>query len=88
MCGPFPRTNMSFFLLSIWAEELISTPKINTFWPNSPPRNEKLDPLSNPIPKPEYPYFSISALFVKVTALNKQFFSVKSLPLELEASSS
>ena len=85
--GHFPRTNMSFFLLSIWAEELISTPKINTFWPNPPPGNEKLDLLSNPIPKPEYPYFSISAFFIKVTATNKQCFSVGSLSLELEAPS-
>ena len=29
--GPFLRTNMSFFLLSMCAEELISAPKINTF---------------------------------------------------------
>ena len=28
---PFPRTNMSFVLLSICAEELMSTQKINTF---------------------------------------------------------
>ena len=86
--GPFPRTNMLFFLLSIWEEELISTPKINTFWPNPLPGNEKLDLLSNPIPKPEYPYFSISAFFVNVTAPNKQFFSVGSLLLEPEAPSS
>ena len=66
--GPFPRTNMSFHLLSIWGEELTSTPKINIFWPYPRPGNEKLDLLSNPIPKPEYPYFSISAFFVKVTA--------------------
>ena len=48
--GPFPITNMYFFLLSIWADELISTPKINKFWPNPPPGNEKADRLSNPIP--------------------------------------
>ena len=29
--GPFPRTNMTFFLLSMRVEELISAPKINTF---------------------------------------------------------
>ena len=29
--GPISNTNMSFFLLSMCAEELISTPKINTF---------------------------------------------------------
>ena len=36
--------------ISIREEELISTPKINTFWPNPTPGNEKLDLLSNPIP--------------------------------------
>ena len=41
---------MSYFLLSMCAEELISTPKINTFLPNLPLGNEKLDLLSNPIP--------------------------------------
>ena len=47
--GSFPRTNMSFFLLSIWVEEFISTPKIDTLWSNPTPGNEKLDLLSNPI---------------------------------------
>ena len=61
---------MSLLLLSVCAEELISTPKINTFSPNPPPENEKIDRLSNPIPKPEYLYFSKSAFFVKVTAPN------------------
>ena len=66
----------------------MSNPKINTFRPNPPLENEKLNLLSKPILKPEYPYFSISAFFVKVTAPNKQFFSVGSLSLELEAPSS
>ena len=76
---------MPFPLLSIWGEELISTPNINIFWPIPPPGNEKFDVLSNAIPKPEYPYFSISAFFVKVTGPNKQFSSVGSLSFELEA---
>ena len=76
---------MFFLLLAIWAEELRSTPKIITFWPNPPPGNEKLPLLSNPIPLPEYLYFLMSAFFVKVTAPNKHFFSVGSLSLELEA---
>ena len=46
--GPIPKPNMSFFVLSMCAEELISTPKINTFWPYPPPGNEKLPLLSNP----------------------------------------
>ena len=28
---PIPKTNMSFMLLSMCAEKIISTPKINTF---------------------------------------------------------
>ena len=44
--GPFPRIKMSFFLKSTWPEELISTPKIITFWPNQ----SRFDPLSNPVP--------------------------------------
>ena len=63
----------------------MSAPKINIFSPNPPPENEELDLQSNPIPKPENPYFSISAFFVKVTAPAKQFFSIGSLLLELEA---
>ena len=47
--GSIPKTNMSFFLLSMCAEKLIPTPKINTFWPNPPPGNENLGLLSNPI---------------------------------------
>ena len=48
--GPYPRTNMSFFLLSVCVEELISAPKINTFWPNPLPGNVRLDLLSKLIP--------------------------------------
>ena len=50
--GPYPRTNMSFFILSIWEEELTSAPKIDIFWPDPPPGNENLDLLSNPLPQP------------------------------------
>ena len=83
--GTIPKINISFLLLSICLEELISAPKIITFWPNPPRGNEKLPLLSNPIPYPEYLYLSISAFLVKVTALNKQFFIVRSLVLELDA---
>ena len=65
----------------------MSTPKINTFWPNSPLGNEKAVLLSNPIPLPECPYLSISAFFVKVTGPNKHFFSVGSPSLEPEVPS-
>ena len=61
-------------------------PKINAFCPNPPSGNKKLDLLE--LPQPEYPYLSISAFFVKVTAPKKQLFSVGSLSLEPEAPSS
>ena len=48
--GPFPRTNMYFFLLSIVQKKLRSTPKTNSFGPNQSPGNENLDLVSNPIP--------------------------------------
>ena len=61
--GPIPRIKMSFFLLSIFVDELISTPKIITFLPISLPIENKVF-LSNPIPYPEYPYLSISSFLV------------------------
>ena len=66
----------------------MSAPKINTFWPNQPPGNEKLDFLSKPIPQPEYIYLSMSAFFVNATAPNKQFFSVGSSGRELDPANS
>ena len=66
----------------------MTAPKINIFLTNPQPENEKLDLLSNPIPWPEYPYWSISAFLVKITAPNKQFYNVGSLLRELEAHSS
>ena len=47
--GPFPRTRTSFFLLSVFVDELTSTQKVITFLPTSLP-NEKLPRLSNPVP--------------------------------------
>ena len=46
-----------------------------TFLPISLP-NKKDVSLSNPIPNPEYPYLSISALLVSLTDPNKQFSNV------------
>ena len=66
---------MCFFLLSIFVDELISTPKIITFLPKSLP-NEKDVSLSNPMPYQEYPYLLISAVLVNLIYPNKQFSSV------------
>ena len=54
----------------------MSTPNVITFRPNPVPGSEKLSCLSNPIPYPEYPYLSMSAILVRLTAPNKQFSGV------------
>ena len=46
--GPSPRTNMYFFLLSICIDELLSTPKITTFLPQSKLGSEKSEQELNP----------------------------------------
>ena len=61
--GPLSRIKMSYFLLSTWTEELISTPKIITFLPNPSLGNEKDVFVSNPIPYPGYLYLPILAPF-------------------------
>ena len=63
---------MYFFLLTIFDDKLISTPKIITFLPISSPI-EKDAFLSNAVPYPEYPYLSISGFLVNLTGPNKQF---------------
>ena len=76
--GPLPRIKISYFLLSIFADEQrLSTPKIITFLSVPPPGCQKNPCLSNVIPYPEYLYLSISAFLVKLTAPNKQFSSVE-----------
>ena len=67
---------MSFPLLSILADELISIPKIVTFLPVSPEGCEKNPFPSNAIPYPEYLYLSMSAFLVNLTAPNNAFASV------------
>ena len=48
--GPFPRIRMSFFLLSISTDELISAPNIITFFPVPMLGHEKDPCPSNPTP--------------------------------------
>ena len=66
----------SFFLLSIFVDELISATQIIKFLPVPPIRCEENPCLSNPIPYAEYLYLSIIIFFVKITAPNKQFSNV------------
>ena len=74
--GILPRIKISFFLLWIFVDELISTPKIITFRPVPTLGRGKNPCLSNPIPYPKYLYWSISSVLVKLTAPNKPFYSV------------
>ena len=60
-------------MLSIFVDELKSTPKVITFLPVLPLGGEKNLCLSNPTPYREHLYLSISAFLVKLTAPNKHF---------------
>ena len=73
--SPLPRIKIHFFLLSIFVDELISTPKIITFLPISLPIEKDVF-LSNAIPYPKYPYLSISAFSANLTDPNGQFSNV------------
>ena len=77
--GPLPKIKISFFLLWIFVNEFISTPKTITFLPNSMPGNEKFPCLSTPIRYLEYWYLSVLAFLGKLTAPNKHFSSAGSL---------
>ena len=77
-----------FFLSSTCAEELISTPKLITFWVNLPLGNKKVPRQSDLILHTGYLYLSISVFFfVNLTAPNKQFFKaeIKLFRFELNA---
>ena len=50
--GPLLKIKISFFLLSIFVDELMPTLKIITFLSNPVTRNEILPCLSNPLPYP------------------------------------
>ena len=75
---PLPRTKIYTFLLSIWTNELLSTPKITTFLPQSKFGTAKSERESNPIPYLELEYLSGSIFLVNVTTPNKQHFRAKS----------
>ena len=48
--GPSPRIKISFHLISICTDELISAPKIMTFLPTTPSVSENYERESNPMP--------------------------------------
>ena len=47
--GPTSTTKISFYLLSICLDEILSLPKITYLW-HSPFDKEKIEYVSNPIP--------------------------------------
>ena len=77
--GPLSRINIYFALLSICTDELISAPKITTFFPMLSSDNENSERESSPIPYPLYLNLSGSVFLVSFTAPNKQSFRVKSV---------
>ena len=68
---PVSRIEISFILLSICKDELISAPKLMTFLPTLPSDNENYNRESNPIPWPLYTYLSGSAFLATLTSPNK-----------------
>ena len=48
--GPLPRIKTSFSLLSVCTDELISAPKLRTFFPMLPPVNKKSEREPSPMP--------------------------------------
>ena len=62
--GPLPRTKISFFLLSICSDELLSAQKIITFLPQSKFGSEKSERESNPIPCPDEEHLSRSPFLI------------------------
>ena len=75
--GPLPKITISFLLLSICTNELISTKK-KTFLPQSKFGIEKSEREWNPIPFPEWEDLSVSASFLAhLTLPNNHYFRVK-----------
>ena len=75
--GPLPRIKISFLLLSIWADELISTPRMITFLSTLPSGKEYSPQESNLMPWPVYLYLSRCVFLVSFTDPNQQLHSVK-----------
>ena len=75
---PIPKINISFFLLLICTDELMSTPKIVTFLPTLASVNDNSEREHNPIPKSLYTGLFGSASSANLTLPNRQSFKVKS----------
>ena len=57
--GQSPRIKISLFLLSTCTDDLMSTPKIMTFFPMLPSVNENSEQESSPKPQPLYFILSV-----------------------------
>ena len=77
--GISPGIKISLFLSSICTNELISAPKLITYFPKLPSVTKNSENESNPKAQPLYLYLYRSALLVSFTDLNKQLFNIKSL---------
>ena len=72
--GPLPRIKMSFFLLQIFVDELMSTPKIIKFF-RFLQKGTKNTFLSNPIPYPKIVTININ-MFLFNFDYNKKILAV------------
>ena len=68
--SPSPRIKISFFLLSACSDELISSPKIMTFFPMLASGNENPERESKPMPCPLFLYLSRSSFLVTLADPN------------------
>ena len=76
--GYLPRIKISFFLLSICTDELISAPNMMTLSPNPlPSDNRKLRINQNPMPLPKILYLSELLSVVNLTAPDHKFPNVR-----------
>ena len=70
---------LKIFLLSKYTDELISAPKVMTFFPTLPSIDKNSERESNPMPQLLYMYLSRPALLFSFTDTNKQLPNVKSV---------
>ena len=77
-----PGIKISFFLLSKWTHELISTPNIITFYQSYYNFFSKIQfQVSNSMLKPLYLYLSGSIFLTNLAGPNKELFNRKSTPI-------
>ena len=57
-----PRIKISFPLLSICTDDLISSPRIMTFFPKNPSVNKNSEQQSNPIPSSTFVFIWMSVI--------------------------